>query len=200
MAEDRDKMKRTVVLNVVGLTKSLLGGAATPNLNRLLCSSVPVETITPAVTCSVQSTYLTGRMPSSHGIVGNGWYFRDQSEVSFWKQSNKLVQGDKIWHEARRINPDFTCANTFWWYAMATDADYTITPRPLYCADGRKMPDCYSVPMDLRERYNSRFGTFPLFHFWGPATSIVSSEWIANAAMALEEDFRPTLQLVYLPH
>jgi predicted AlkP superfamily pyrophosphatase or phosphodiesterase len=193
-------MKRTVVLNVVGLTKTLLGGPHTPNLNRLLSGSVPVQTITPALTCSVQSTYLTGRMPSSHGVVGNGWYDRDLAEVQFWKQSNRLVQGDKIWHAARRRNPDFTCANSFWWYAMATDADYTITPRPLYCADGRKLPDCYSAPLELRERYSTRFGTFPLFHFWGPATSIISSEWIAKAAMSLEEDVQPTLQLVYLPH
>ena len=193
-------MKRTVVLNVVGLTKSLLGGPHTPHLNWLLSGSVPVQTITPALTCSVQSTYLTGRMPSNHGIVGNGWYDRDLAEVQFWKQSNRLVQGDKIWHEARRRDPGFTCANSFWWYAMATDADYTITPRPLSCADGRKMPDCYSAPLELRERYSTRFGTFPLFHFWGPATSIVSSEWIAKAAMALEEDRKPTLQLVYLPH
>ena len=193
-------MKRTVVLNVVGLTKSLLGGPHTPNLNWLLSGSAPIQTITPAVTCSVQSTYLTGRPPASHGIVGNGWYDRDLAEVQFWKQSNRLVQGDKIWHEARRRDPDFTCANSFWWYAMATDADYTITPRPLYCADGRKMPDCYSAPLELRDRYSSRFGTFPLFHFWGPATSIVSSEWIAKAAMALEEEVQPSLQLVYLPH
>jgi len=200
MAEGAQSMKRTVVLNVVGLTRSLLGTPHTPNLNRLLANSIPVQSMTPAVTCSVQATYLTGRPPSSHGIVGNGWYFRDMAEVFFWRQSNGLVQGDKIWHEARRRNPEFTCANSFWWYAMATDADYTLTPRPLYCADGRKMPDCYSAPLDLRDRYTSRFGTFPLFHFWGPATSIASSQWIANAAMALEEDFQPTLQLVYLPH
>ena len=193
-------MKRTVVLNVVGLTRNLLGGRHTPNLNKLLAAAVPIKSIIPAVTCSVQATYLTGRPPSSHGIVGNGWYFRDLAEVHFWRQSNRLVQGDKIWHEARRRNPLFTCANTFWWYAMATDADYTLTPRPLYCADGRKMPDCYSAPLELRDRYTSRFGTFPLFQFWGPATSIVSSQWIADAAMALEEDFQPTLQLVYLPH
>lgn len=200
MAEGAQSMKRTVVLNVVGLTKALLGSAHTPHLNRLLGGSVPIKTITPAVTCSVQATYLTGRLPSSHGIVGNGWYFRDLAEVLFWRQSNRLVQGEKIWHEARRRNPDFTCANTFWWYAMATEADYTLTPRPLYCADGIKLPDCYSVPLELRDRYNARFGTFPLFQFWGPATSIVSSEWIARSAMALEEDFQPTLQLVYLPH
>lgn len=193
-------MNRTVVFNVVGLTKSLLGGPNSPNLNNLLAGSAAVQATTPAVTCTMQATYLTGELPANHGIVGNGWYFRDLAEVFFWRQSNHLIQGEKIWQTARRRNPGFTCANTFWWYAMATDADWTITPRPLYCADGRKLPDCYSNPPDLRDSYNRRFGQFPLFHFWGPATSIASSQWIGNAAMALEAEHSPTLQLVYLPH
>jgi predicted AlkP superfamily pyrophosphatase or phosphodiesterase len=193
-------MHRTVVLDVVGLTRSLLGGPHTPRLNALLAGSASIQSITPAVTCSVQATYLTGRLPSSHGIVGNGWYFRDLGEVMFWRQSNQLVQGEKIWDTARRRNPGFTVANTFWWYAMNTSADLTLTPRPLYCADGRKLPDCYSAPPALRERFNREFGQFPLFKFWGPATSIESSAWIAKAAMAIEESHQPTLQLVYLPH
>ncbi|BBA35460.1 type I phosphodiesterase/nucleotide pyrophosphatase [Methylocaldum marinum] len=193
-------MQRTVVINVVGLTRNLLGGARTPRLSALLPHSIPIRTIVPAVTCPVQATYLTGRLPAGHGIVGNGWYFRNLGEVLFWRQSNRLVQGEKIWHEARRRDPAFTVANTFWWYAMNTDADVTVTPRPLYCADGRKLPDCYSSPLHLREQFNRAFGRFPLFRFWGPATSIVSSEWIGKAAMAIEEQYRPTLQLVYLPH
>jgi predicted AlkP superfamily pyrophosphatase or phosphodiesterase len=193
-------MRRTVVLNVVGLTRALLGTTSTPNLNALLCGSVSVASMLPALTCPVQATYLTGRLPASHGIVGNGWYFRDLGEVLFWRQSNNLVQGEKLWHEARRLDPSFTCASTFWWYNMVTDVDYAVTPRPVYCADGRKLPDCYSVPSELRERFNREFGQFPLFQFWGPATSIRSSDWIGRAAMAIEQSYRPTLQLVYLPH
>jgi len=192
-------MKRTVVLNVAGLTRSLIG-PQTPRLSELLAGSADIRGITPALTCSVQSTYLTGKLPDEHGIVGNGWYFRDLGEVLFWRQSNRLVQGEKLWHEAKRRDPAFTCANTFWWYNMVTDADYAVTPRPLYCADGRKLPDCYSIPAELRPRFNADFGQFPLFQFWGPATSIVSSQWIGRAAIALEEQYRPTLQLVYLPH
>jgi predicted AlkP superfamily pyrophosphatase or phosphodiesterase len=193
-------MHRTVVINVVGLTRKLLGGVHTPRLSALLSNSVPVQAVTPAVTCSMQATYLTGRLPTSHGIVGNGWYFRDLGEIMFWRQSNRLVHGEKIWDEARRRDPTFTVANTFWWYAMNTDADITVTPRPLYCADGRKLPDCYTSPIELRDRFNRELGQFPLFQFWGPATSIASSEWIGEAAMAIENQYRPTLQLVYLPH
>lgn len=193
-------MQRTVVINVVGLTRSLLSGVHTPRLSAMLPHSIPIRAITPAVTCSAQATYLTGRLPGSHGIVGNGWYFRELGEVLFWRQSNKLIQGEKIWHEARRRDPEFTVANTFWWFAMNTDADITITPRPLYCADGRKLPDCYSSPLELRDRFNSEFGQFPLFQFWGPATSIRSSEWIGQSAMAIERQYKPSLQLIYLPH
>jgi predicted AlkP superfamily pyrophosphatase or phosphodiesterase len=54
--------------------------------------------------------------------------------------------------------------------------------------------------LGLRDRFNREFGQFPLFKFWGPATSIESSEWIGKAAMAIELEQQPTLQLVYLPH
>ncbi len=193
-------MKRCVVINVVGLSRRLLQRGNTPRLSAMLSESVTIQSILPAVTCSMQATYLTGRLPNSHGIVGNGWYFRKLGEVLFWRQSNRLIQGDKIWHEARRRNSAFTVANTFWWYAMNTDADFTITPRPLYSADGQKIPDCYSWPPELRDQFNREFGQFPLFHFWGPSTSIASSQWIAKAAMAIESQHRPTLQLIYLPH
>jgi len=193
-------MRRTVVLNVVGLTQSLLDPERTPHLARLSGGLATVGGVTPAVTCSVQSTYLTGALPREHGIVANGWYFRDLDEVWLWRQSNRLVQGDKIWHMGRRRDPAFCCANTFWWYNMATDADWSLTPRPIYTADGRKLPDCASDPPALRQRLTSELGPFPLFSFWGPATSIRSSEWIAEAAMLVESLHRPTLQVVYLPH
>ena len=88
----------------------------------------------------------------------------------------------------------------FWWYNMYSSADIGVTPRPLYLADGRKIPDCYTAPAALREELTDRFGPFPLFSFWGPATSIASSTWIAQSAMHVRRTRRPTLTLVYLPH
>lgn len=192
-------MKRTAVINVVGLTRSLMG-ERTPHLNGLLPASADIHTITPALTCPIQATYLTGQPPSQHGIVANGWYFDSLSEIMFWKQSNRLVEGNKVWHEAKSRDASFSCANTGWWFNMATDADFVVTPRPVYCADGRKIPDCYTIPPDLRERFNSQFGQFPLFQFWGPGASIISSQWLGKAAMAIEEQFSPTLHLIYIPH
>lgn len=194
-------MHKTVVINAVGLTPRLLG-KATPRLQAFADGAAvsAVGSVIPAVTTSVQSTYLTGTWPTEHGVVGNGWYFRDECEIKFWRQSNRLVQGKKIWDKARELDPRFTCANLFWWYNMYSSADYSVTPRPMYPADGRKLPDIYTHPAPLRESLQNELGQFPLFQFWGPATSIVATQWIAAAAIRVDQQFDPTLTLVYLPH
>lgn len=194
-------MKRTVVINVVGLTRSLIGEQM-PFLKKWVerRNISLVRPIIPAVTCSMQSTYLTGKMPSEHGIVGNGWYFKEEAEVKFWRQSNKLVRSLKIWEVLKAKDPSFTCANMFWWYNMYSTVDYSVTPRPQYHADGKKMPDIYTEPPALRDELQEKFGMFPLFGFWGPKTSIRSSQWIAKASMEVELKHKPTLSLVYLPH
>ncbi len=194
-------MRKTVVLNVVGLTPAAIG-QNTPFIKKWAdaAKTAAVGHVLPAVTCSVQATYITGKWPTEHGIVGNGWYFRDECEPKLWRQSNKLVEAPKIWEKARELDPTFTCANICWWYAMYSSADYTVTPRPQYLADGRKMPDCYTFPMDLRDKLTDKLGTFPLFEFWGPRTTINSSRWIANAAIETDKLHDPTLTLVYLPH
>ncbi len=194
-------MKKTVVINVVGLTNRLIG-EHTPFIKSFLesGSSTFITPVLPAVTCSAQSTYLTGTFPSEHGIVGNGWYFKDECEVKFWRQSNKLVQQDKIWDDLKKQDPNFTCANHFWWYNMYSTADFSTTPRPNYLADGRKIPDFYSHPAELRDQLIEDLGAFPLFQFWGPKTSIKSSQWIADAALKTDVLHDPTLTFIYLPH
>lgn len=194
-------MKKTVVINVVGLSSKLLG-EHTPQLQQWISQGriATIHPVLPAVTCTAQATYLTGRYPSDHGIVANGWYFRDDCEIKFWRQSNKLVQSPKIWDMARSLDPEFTCANLFWWYNMYSTVDYAVTPRPMYPADGRKLPDIYTQPADLRSILQSELGEFPLFKFWGPATSAESSQWIAASAKRVEEMYSPTLTLIYLPH
>jgi predicted AlkP superfamily pyrophosphatase or phosphodiesterase len=194
-------LKSVLAMIVVGLTPRHLG-ALTPRLSALAREGamMPLETITPAVTCSVQASFMTGLTPREHGIVANGWLFRDQMEVMLWRQSNRLVAGEKIWETGKRRDPAFTCANMFWWYNMASSHDFGATPRPIYKADGRKLPDCYTVPASLRDRLTARLGTFPLFQFWGPATTIASTRWIADATKIVMEEHDPTLTLAYLPH
>ncbi|MEQ1765974.1 MAG: nucleotide pyrophosphatase/phosphodiesterase family protein, partial [Methylotenera sp.] len=193
-------MNQTLVLNVVGLTPALLEYA--PNLKQLADQGAmrPIDTITPAVTTSVQSTMLTGTLPREHGIVGNGWYFRDLSEILFWRQSNHLVHGEKVWEAARKRDASFTCANLFWWYDMYSTVDIAVTPRPMYPADGRKLPDIHTHPNELRDKLQDELGQFPLFNFWGPMANIVSTQWILQSALKIFERDKPTLTLVYLPH
>jgi predicted AlkP superfamily pyrophosphatase or phosphodiesterase len=196
-------MQPLLVLNVVGLTPSLL--PHTPRLKAVGDSgfSASLGTVLPAVTCSAQATLLTGRMPSEHGIVGNGWYFRDLAEVWFWRQSNRLVgcEAEKLWHVGRRrFGPGFTVAKMFWWYNMYAAVDTAVTPRPVYCADGRKLPSIYTDPPELKQQLQGTLGRFPLFDFWGPKAGIPSSAWIAEATRRVIEQDRPTVTLCYLPH
>ena len=190
-----------VVIDVAGLTPGLLG-EHTPHLDALAADGFRAElgTVLPAVTCTAQATLLTGSPPRDHGIVANGWYFRDLAEVRFWLQSNALVQMPKVWEVARDRRPGFTCANLFWWYNMYSSADWSVTPRPVYPADGRKIPAIYAEPPELAERLTAELGEFPFFHFWGPAADIRSSRWIAGAARIVFDAHRPDLTLVYLPH
>jgi predicted AlkP superfamily pyrophosphatase or phosphodiesterase len=202
-------LKRTAVINVVGLTEALIG-EHTPRIAQFrgrgaFANIVPAF---PAITCTAQSNYLTGKSPTEHGIVGNGWFNRELAETQFWKQSNHVVHGQKIWDELRARDPQFTCANCFWWFNMYSSVDYSITPRPMYPADGRKFFDIYSWPYSIREQIKYDLGEFPFFSFWGPAAGIDSpqgradaaSRWIANAAKWIENKYSPTLNLIYLPH
>jgi len=194
-------MHKTVVIDIVGLSKSVIG-TNTPFLQKYIAEKhlTTVAPLLPAVTTAAQSAYLTGKYPAENGIVGNGWYDHAECEVKFWKQSNKLVQGEKIWDRAKQEDPNFTCANMFWWYNMYSTVDYSVTPRPNYLADGRKLPDCYSQPAELRDHLQTKLGQFPLFQFWGPGANIKSTRWIADAAMETEMLHNPTLSLIYLPH
>lgn len=189
-----------LVLDIVGLTPRLLPHM--PHLSAVAEAGAyrPLTTVLPAVTCTVQSTLLTGATPAEHGIVGNGWYFRDVGEVHLWRQHNALVGGDKLWDAARRAHPGYTVANICWWYAMGADTDWTVTPRPVYYADGRKEPDCYTRPPTLHDELTDLLGPFPLFTYWGPTASLTSSRWIADATRHLHRTRHPDLTLAYLPH
>ena len=194
-------MKRIAVLNVVGLTKGLL----TRNLPRIRQIAGNLETasfspVFPAVTTTAQATYLTGTSPVDHGIVGNGWYEREDAEVRFWKQSNHLVRGEKLWEAIGRERSDFRCAKMFWWYNMYSSADWSVTPRPIYPADGRKIFDVYAHPPGLRDQLVGELGEFPFPSFWGPRAGLPSTKWIADSARWMEQQEEPDLNLVYLPH
>ncbi|MEM8495932.1 MAG: nucleotide pyrophosphatase/phosphodiesterase family protein, partial [Planctomycetota bacterium] len=202
------QLQPLAVLNVVGLSGSLLPHA--PNLRRLAerGHATRLRPVLPAVTCSVQSSMLTGRPvdgPNGHGVVGNGWFNQEQQEIQFWKQSNRLVGGEKVWETARNIahqnGMDYRgTANLFWWFNMGSSADVAVTPRPQYRANGQKVPDIWTHPALERDLLQAELGQFPLFRFWGPGSDLTSSRWIADAAMRVVDRHEPSLTLVYLPH
>ena len=196
--ETTDAPTPLLVIDVAGLTPRLLD--VMPRVRAVAERGFAAElgTVLPAVTCSVQSTFLTGLTPAEHGIVGNGWYLRDIGEVNLWRQNNRLVGGEKVWETARRTHPGYRVANVCWWYAMGASTDVTITPRPVYHADGRKSPDCYVRPPELHDELTAELGAFPLFNYWGPTAGIASSRWIIGAARNVLPGH--DLTLVYVPH
>ena len=193
--------QRIAVIDVVGLNKNAL--RFMPRLSawaqkRKITSFPPTF---PALTCSAQATYLTGMTPREHGIVGNGWFHKSFNEVQFWKQSEQLIHGELLWDTLKqRFGESFTCAKIFWWFNMYSSADWTITPRPMYPADGRKVFDIYTHPMKMREEIKQDLGEFPFPFFWGPMAGKKSSLWIAESAKWIEHRHKPHLSLVYIPH
>lgn len=190
--------RRLLVLDVVGLVPGTLG----PRLAALGRAGWQrsLRPVFPAVTCTAQAAMLTGRLADAHGIVGNGWWFHELSEILFWRQSRHLVQSELVWETARRDRPGLRTAQLFWWFNMHCGAELAVTPRPEYPADGRKIPGVYTRPPELRGRLERRLGPFPLFRFWGPAADIESTRWITGCALEVLERDRPDLCLVYLPH
>ena len=165
-------MKRTAVINVVGLTDSLLG-VNTPRINQFISRGAKAGIVPafPAVTCTAQAGYLTGATPAEHGVVGNGWYHRELAEVQFWKQSEHLIAGRKIWEELREgFETQVHLRKIVLVHNMYSSADYTIKfPRPMYPADGRKVFDIYTWPYSIRPEIKQALGEFPFPTFWGPA-------------------------------
>jgi predicted AlkP superfamily pyrophosphatase or phosphodiesterase len=190
-------MNGLVIICCVGLTPDHLG-SDTPNLTSLAASgfAAPMRTALPAVTTTAQTSMLTGLPPSSHGIIGNGWYAREFGEIRFWSQSERLIQAELPW---QRPGGPRTLKH-FWWYAMNSGVAATVTPRPVYHHDGRKSPDFYALPYDLKDGLRAKHGDFPLFHFWGPTASIASTRWIAESFATALDLSQPELALCYLPH
>src|SRR4051794_17880088 len=160
--------------------------------------------VVPAVTCTAQATLLTGLPPQGHGIVGNGWYFRDTGEVRFWQQSNALIQAEPIYVTARRLaveqGRDFRAAKLFWWFNQGAAVEFSVTPKPYYGADGNKAFGISGTPDGLTDRLERELGPFPFRTFWGPGAGLPCTEWIARSAAVLLSRERPDLTLVYLPH
>ncbi len=179
--------KKVVVLNVVGLTPNLCAWA--PRV-REAGPPRPWTSPYPAVTCTSQATMLTGLPPSKHGVVGNGWLYRDTREVRFWQQSNALVQGEPFYAGIRT-------AQMFWWFNQGAPLEMYATPKPHYGCDGSKQ---FGIIDRSGCGLEAELGPFPFHGFWGPKAGLSSSDWIARASAKVIREKQPELTLVYLPH
>jgi predicted AlkP superfamily pyrophosphatase or phosphodiesterase len=197
-------MPPLVLVNAVGLTPRLLPSA--PRLSALASAGWmrPLREVLPAVTCTAQATLLTGQMPQGHGVVANGWLWRDTGEVRFWQQSNRLLQAPPLYVTARQraaaASRPFRCAKLFWWFNQGAAVDVSVTPKPYYGADGDKAFGITGTPPGLCERLEQTLGPFPFPSFWGPVSGLPSTAWIARCAAEVLRSERPDLTLVYLPH
>jgi predicted AlkP superfamily pyrophosphatase or phosphodiesterase len=193
-----------ILINAVGLTRKLLEHA--PRLNQMASKGWvrSLAEVVPAVTCTAQATILTGRSPQEHGIVGNGWLFRETGEIRFWQQSNALLQAEPIYVTARRLAIErgrpFRAAKLFWWFNQGADVAISVTPKPHYGCDGNKVFGITGTPEGLCERLEAVLGRFPFHTFWGPGAGRPCTEWIARSAAEVVASERPDLTLVYLPH
>jgi predicted AlkP superfamily pyrophosphatase or phosphodiesterase len=207
-------MQPLVLIDTVALTARHLPLA--PRLHSLATAGwQPLIEAIPAVTCTAQAGMLTGQTAQGHGIVGNGWFFRDTGEVRFWQQSNRLLEAEPVYLTARNRSAErgrtFRCAKLFWWFNQGAAVDISVTPKPHYGADGNKAFDILTTPPGLAERLKNRLGPFPFATFWGPMAGLACTQWIARCAAEIltgkgdstqgrEAGRPPDLTLVYLPH
>ena len=180
-------MNKVCIINVVGLTPELLPYAPRiRELGKYLTWQPPI----PAVTCTVQATLLTGTQPDEHGIVGNGWYQRDNAEIRFWQQSNRLIHGELLYE-------GIETAKMFWWFNQHAPVRWSATPKPHYGCDGSKVFDIIdNTDCDLVKH----LGPFPFPSFWGPNAGLPATRWIADATALVLRRNQPHLTLTYLPH
>ncbi|OWK35977.1 alkaline phosphatase family protein [Fimbriiglobus ruber] len=197
-------MQPIVLVNAVGLTPRLLPHA--PRLSALAQTgwSVPLGEATPAVTCTAQASILTGEPVNRHGVVANGWFFRDTAEVRFWQQSNRLIQAEPLYATAKARASErgraFKSAKLFWWFNQGAAVDVSVTPKPWYGVDGNKVFGITGTPVGRSEEIEAKLGRFPFHTFWGPMSGLPCTQWIARCAAEVLAHDKSDLTLVYLPH
>jgi predicted AlkP superfamily pyrophosphatase or phosphodiesterase len=143
---------------------------------------------------------VTGKRPSEHGVVANGFYWRDERRVEMWTAGNDKIAAPQIWDHLHAHDRSLTSAVWFPMLSKGCGADFVCMPAPIHHPDGSEELWCYTQPLALYGELRDRFGHFPLQHFWGPLANIKSTAWIADSAVYAAERFRPRFFFLYLPH
>lgn len=189
-----------VLLSVPGLRDEDV--ARMPNLSRLTAGGDRASLVPsfPGVTCCVQANMTTGVLPSEHGVVANGFFWRESGEVEMWTSPNDCIGSPQIWDKLHEHDRQITSAVWFPLHSKECGADYVCTPAPIHNPDGSESLWCYSRPEPLYGELLNDLGHFPLQHFWGPLANIKSTAWIVDSAVRAARAFRPNFFYIYLQH
>jgi predicted AlkP superfamily pyrophosphatase or phosphodiesterase len=189
-----------ILLSIPGLRAQDL--ANMPKLSQLMSGGDRTQLVPsfPAVTWPVQANMLTGKLARQHGVIGNGFYWRDKQEIEMWTAWNEKIQAPQIWDILHQHDPKLTSAVWFPMLSKGSGADYICMPAPIHNPDGSESLWCYTKPVELYGTLRDTFGHFPLMNFWGPMANIKSSAWIADSAAYAMQEYRPNFFFIYLPH
>ncbi|RMG01862.1 MAG: alkaline phosphatase family protein, partial [Planctomycetota bacterium] len=189
-----------VFLSIPGLREKDV--AVMRNLRRMTAGGeiVNLEPSFPCVTCPVQANMTTGLLPREHGVIGNGFYWRDKRRVEMWTSPNDCILKPQLWDLLSHHEAGITTAVWFPLHSVGCEADYVCTPKPIHNPDGTETMWCYTRPTELYEELREELGDFPLHHFWGPLAGIQGTNWIVESAIRAARLYRPRLFYIYLPH
>ena len=192
--------KYVVFLSIPGLREQDL--AAMPKLSQLITNGqrATLSPSFPAVTWPVQANMLTGKLPQDHGVVANGFYWRDEQRVEMWTAWNEKILAPQIWDLLHEHDKSLTSAVWFPMLSKGCGADYVCMPAPIHKPDGSEELWCYTKPQEFYGDLLDQFGHFPLQHFWGPLANIKATAWIVDSAVACAKKFTPNFFYLYLPH
>ncbi|MCH5373860.1 MAG: alkaline phosphatase family protein, partial [Planctomycetes bacterium] len=192
--------RHVVLLSVPGLREKDLDRLPQLGQHMSAGSRSPLTPSFPCVTWPVQAGMLTGKTPAEHGVIGNGFFWRDTQQVEMWTAWNDRITAPQIWDRLHQKDPTISSAVWFPMLSKGCGADYVCMPAPIHNPDGSEDLWCYTKPTELYGELRDRLGHFPLQHFWGPLAGIPSSNWIVDSAIVAARRFRPNFFYVYLPH
>jgi predicted AlkP superfamily pyrophosphatase or phosphodiesterase len=193
-------VRNLVLLSIPGLREKDV--AVMKNLRELTAGGEIANLIPgfPCVTCPVQATMTTGRRPREHGVVANGFYWRDRRRVEMWTSPDDCIESPQIWDLLAHHSAGLTSAVWFPLHSKGCEADYVCTPAPIHNPDGSESLWCYTRPTELYGTLRDRLGHFPLHNYWGPMAGIKGTAWIVDSAVYAAEEYGPNFFYIYLPH
>lgn len=193
-------MPNVVLLTIPGLRPQDVDHM--PQLQKLTAagSRSSLQNNFPAVTWPAQANMLTGKKPNQHGVVANGFFWREESKVEMWTAWNEKILEPQIWDLLHQQDPSITSAAWFPMLSKGCGADYVCMPAPIHRPDGSEDLWCYTKPQEFYGNLLEDLGHFPLQHFWGPIANVKSSQWIADSASKAAARFQPNFFYIYLPH